>query len=734
MANKIQLDEQWYILATSSPADERRRVLKHNDTFGLFDRFGDIQPIGMGEEGIYHGDTRFLSHQELLIEGVRPMFLNSSVKDDSSLLIVELMNPDINPEGNGPIAKGLLHIFRAKLLWNGTCYEHVRVVNFGLEPVKATLSMEFGADFVDIFQVRGYQRSGNGTLLEPQATSNELCLAYQGLDKVRRQTRVRFDPEPDKLIGNRADFRMQLPPKGEVHIYATIFCEQGRSEAQIQQQMQQHGEISQADAYLRAYNCASEAVEAFRTRRCSIVTSNELVNQWIERSASDLDMLTSTMPEGTYPYAGVPWYSTTFGRDGILTARQCLWVDPRLAKGVLAFLADTQADETDPSRDAEPGKILHEARNGELAALDEVPFRRYYGTVDATPLFVGLAGAYYERTGDLEFIRSIWPNILRALEWIDRYGDADGDGFVEYARKSEKGLQQQGWKDSHDSIFHRDGSFAAAPIALCEVQGYVYEGKLRAAKLAEILGEKALALSLREAAQRLKQRFNEVFWCEEIGMYALALDGDKRQCKVASSNAGHALWSGIATPEYARRVASRLLDEDFFCGWGIRTIASGESRYNPMAYHNGSVWPHDNTLIAEGMAYYGMTDKALQVFSGLFDTSLFVDQHRLPELFCGFEKRPGEGPTLYPVACSPQAWAAGSVYYMLQSCLGLSFDPDTTEIRFRHPRLPEFIETVEINGLQVNGAILDLRLQRYPNNVGINVIRKEGHAEVVVVA
>lgn len=728
MATKIQLDEQWYILATSSPADERRRVLKHNDTFGLFDRFGDIQPIGMGEEGIYHGDTRFLSHQELLIDGVRPMFLNSSVKDDSSLLIIELMNPDLNPEGGDTVAKGLLHIFRAKLLWHGACYEHVRVVNFGLDAVKANICMEFGADFADIFQVRGYQRHGHGVLLEPQTTNGELLLGYRGLDEVMRQTRISFEPPPDKLSANRAEFGLQLPPKGEVHLYATIQCEQGPQAARP------GGAISEADAYLQAYNDASESIGTYRNSRCSIVTSNALVNQWLDRSASDLDMLTSSMPEGSYPFAGVPWYSTTFGRDGILTARECLWIDPRLAKGVLAFLARTQANEVDPERDAEPGKILHEARNGELAALDEVPFRRYYGTVDATPLFVGLAGAYYERTGDLEFIRAIWPNVLRALDWIDHYGDADGDGFVEYARKSENGLQQQGWKDSHDSIFHRDGSMAQAPIALCEVQGYVYEAKLRAAQLADILGEAELALGLRDAAALLKQRFNETFWCEDIGTYAIALDGDKRQCAVGSSNAGHALWSGIASQEYAGRVAARLLDEDFFCGWGIRTISSDEARYNPMAYHNGSVWPHDNALIAEGMARYGLTDKALRVFSGMFDVSLYVDQHRLPELFCGFEKRPGEGPTLYPVACSPQAWAAGCVYYLLQACLGLSFDPDKAEIRFRHPRLPPFLETVEINGLSLNGATVDLRLQRYPNNVGINVVRKEGHAEVVVMA
>ncbi len=556
----------------------------------------------------------------------------------------------------------------------------------------------------------------------------ELLLGYRGLDELLRQTRISFEPQPDRLSANRAEFRLQLPPKGEVHLYATIHCEQGPQKAR------QGAAPSEADAYLDAYNRASESIGALRDRRCSIVTSNALVNQWLDRSASDLDMLTSTMVEGSYPYAGVPWYSTTFGRDGILTARECLWTDPRLAKGVLSFLAQTQATETDPSRDAQPGKILHEARKGELAALDEVPFRRYYGTVDATPLFVGLAGAYYERTGDLEFIRTIWPNVLRALDWIDHYGDADGDGFVEYARMSDTGLQQQGWKDSHDSIFHSDGSFAQAPIALCEVQGYVYEGKLRAAQLADILGEAELAQSLRDAAKLLKQRFNEAFWSDEIGCYVLALDGAKRQCAVASSNAGHALWSGIARQDYAVRVAERMLDEDFFCGWGIRTISSREKRYNPMAYHNGSVWPHDNALIAEGMARYGMTDKALEVFSGMFDVSLYVDQHRLPELFCGFEKRPGEGPTLYPVACSPQAWAAATVYSLLQACLGLSFEPENAEIRFRHPRLPPFLETVEINGLILNGATVDLRLQRYPNNVGINVVRKEGHAEVVVVA
>ncbi|HEX2530407.1 MAG TPA: amylo-alpha-1,6-glucosidase [Burkholderiaceae bacterium] len=722
MVEKIQLGEQWYILATSSPADERTRVLKYDDTFALFDRFGDVQSIGLGEEGIYHHDTRFLSHQELTIDGVRPMFLNSTVKNDNSLLIIELMNPDLHPGGHSKISKGLLHIFRAKLLWNNACHEHIRVVNFGLDEVDITLSMEFESDYKDIFQVRGFTRGRRGEDLPPNISSNQLLLGYRGLDNVVRKTRIEFDPVPERITGNRADFKLVLAPKGEAHVYVTVRCElEGEPAPPLID-------------YFSALTQANAAIDARNGAHCEIVTSNALVNNWIDRSASDLVMLITALREGAYPYAGVPWYSTTFGRDGILTARECLWIDPGMAKGVLGFLAATQAAEINPVQDAEPGKILHEARKGELAALDEIPFRRYYGTVDATPLFVGLAGAYYERTGDLEFIRSIWPNIRKALYWIDRYGDMDGDGFVEYAKHSNQGLVNQGWKDSNDSVFHRNGELAPAPIALCEVQGYVYEAKLRAAQLASLLDEPELARELTQAAHLLKIRFNEAFWCEEIGTYALALDGQKRSCMVPSSNAGHTLWTGIASHEYAAKIAQQLLSDDFFCGWGVRTIPSTEVRYNPMAYHNGSVWPHDNAVIAHGMADYGFTDKAIAIFTGLFETSLFMDQSRMPELFCGFNKRPGEGPTLYPVACSPQAWSAACVFYLLQACLGLSFHPERREIRFRHPRLPSFLETVEIRNLAFNGAKVDLLLQRYPNNVGVNVVRKEGHMEVVVVA
>jgi glycogen debranching enzyme len=719
MIKKVRFGEEWYILAAASPVDERRRVLKANETFAVFDRFGDAQSIGLGEEGIYYGDTCFLSHLEMQVGGVRPMFLNSTVRGDNGLFVIELMNPDLYPDDNDSIPKGVLHLFRAKLLMDNACYEHVRVVNFGLERIRTGLTLLFASDFKDIFQVRGFQRARRGTDLPPHVGSNEVLLGYRGLDELVRRTRILFDPAPQRLAVDSAEFTLDLAPREETHLYFTISYEEGKLSAPPRPD------------YFEVYQRCDAEMRAQLKRRCQLSSSDPLFNSWVDRSGADLLMLSTRLPQGEYPYAGLPWYSTTFGRDGILTAWEMLWIDPKLAHGVLGFLAANQATAMDPLRDAEPGKILHEARNGELARLGETPFRRYYGTVDATPLFIGLAGAYHERTGDLAFIRSIWSNILAALKWIDEYGDRDGDGFVEYARYTDNGLAQQGWKDSHDSVFHHDGQLAEAPIALCEVQGYVYDAKLQAARLAHLLGEHELARRLETAAQELKRSFNERFWCPEIGMYALALDGRKRQCAVGASNAGHALWSGIATEEHAAEVADALLSPDFFCGWGVRTLRAQEVRYNPMAYHNGSVWPHDNALIAAGMARYGMTDKALQIFAGMREVSLHMDQHRMPELFCGFEKRPDEGPTLYPVACSPQAWAAATVFYLLQACLGLSFDVAQSRVCFRNPRLPDFLDSVSLHELSVGDAMLDLQLQRYPNNVGINILRKDGNVSVV---
>jgi glycogen debranching enzyme len=369
-----------------------------------------------------------------------------------------------------------------------------------------------------------------------------------------------------------------------------------------------------------------------------------------------------------------------------------------------------------------------------MAALGEIPFGRYYGSVDATPLFVLLAGAYYGATGDLGFVRTIWPNIVAALEWIDRHGDRDGDGFVEYARRSSHGLTAQGWKDSHDSVFHEDGELAEGPVALCEVQGYVYAARRHAAVLAEALGEPGRAEALRRKAEDLRRRFEEAFWCEDLSLYALALDGRKRPCRVRTSNAGQVLFTGIAAPDRARRMAEVLMDESFFSGWGIRTVAASEARYNPMSYHNGSVWPHDNGLVARGFARYGIAAKGIQrILMGLADASTYSHLHRLPELFCGFRRRSGEGPTLYPVACSPQAWSAGSVFMLLEACLGLSVDARRAEVRLVRPALPEILPSVTLRNLRVGPASLDLHFHRRARDVEVDVLSRRGDVEIVIV-
>jgi glycogen debranching enzyme len=711
--------DPYYILAASPLADERNRVLKHGDTFAVFDHQGDIRPAGLGEEGLYHEGTRFLSCLLFGLDGDRPLFLSSTIKEDNDLLAVDLTNADLTGPGGAVVPRGTLHIARTKFLWRGASYERFRIRNYGLSPLALAFSLHFEADFVDIFEVRGTRRNRRGQFLDPAVEPDRVTLAYRGLDGVVRRTRLAFAPAPTSLTASDAAFWLVLQPRQEETFFMTVACENGGTAAAL--------------AFDQALAAVAGAVEEARAEACHVHTSSEPFNAWVNRAVADLYMMTTQTPHGPYPYAGVPWFSTAFGRDGIITALECLWLDPAPARGVLAYLAATQATAVNPEQDAEPGKILHETRRGEMAALGEIPFGRYYGSVDATPLFVLLAGAYYERTGDRAFIESIWPNVEAALRWIDTYGDADRDGFVEYFRRSATGLGNQGWKDSHDSIFHADGSLAQGPIALCEVQGYVYAARQAGAALAAALGQPSRAEELRRQADALRRRFEEAFWCEELDTYALALDGTKRPCRVRSSNAGQCLLSGIASPDRARRLAHGLLGPNSFSGWGVRTVAATEARYNPMSYHNGSVWPHDNALIAVGLARYGLKEEALEIMNGLFDASQFVDLHRLPELFCGFPRRPGEGPTLYPVACAPQAWAAAAVFLLLQACLGLMVSARERRLCFSYPLLPAALKEVQVRNLRVGDAEVDLLLLRHGPDVGINVLRREGKVEITLV-
>lgn len=720
MEEIINVNDRFYILASSSMADDRTRVLKHGETFGVFDRYGDIQPVGRGTQGLFHQGTRFLSRQELFLNNDRPMLLSSMVKEDNALLAVDLTNPDLYRDGRIAIPRGSVHVFRSRFLWNGVSYERFRLSNYSLSAVKMTLSIRFEADFADIFEVRGKKRERKGTLLPNVLEKDLLVLRYEGLDAVTRETRIHFAPTPQEVTASQATFDIELDPKGEAALAVIVACD-----------------LSQDSRTFLSYDAAmAEAGLAFGAEQpqdCAIQTSNAQFNAWWNRSLLDVCMMVTDTEQGPYPYAGVPWFSTPFGRDGIITALECLWIRPELARGVLAYLAYTQATEVNPAQDAEPGKILHETRKGEMAALGEIPFGVYYGSVDSTPLFVMLAGAYYERTADLAFVQTIWANVEAALTWMDTFGDPDRDGFLEYVRKSPTGLDNQGWKDSHDSISHEDGSMAEGPIALCEVQGYVYDAKLQASKLADALGYADRATQLRRQARSLKERFEDAFWCDDLSTYALALDGKKRPCRIKTSNAGHCLYTGIASDAHAKRLAETLMSEEMFSGWGIRTLADSERRYNPMSYHNGSVWPHDNAMIAVGLARYGLKAEVDKVMTGLFEVSLVLDFHRLPELFCGFVRRPGQGLTRYPVACNPQAWAAGSAFMALQACLGLSIIASERKVIFQYPTLPQFVGEMQIKNLKVGTASVDLLLRRHDLDVGITVIRREGQVEVVSV-
>ncbi len=720
MNDVIRLKDQYYILASSSLTDSRTEVLKQGETFVVFDRYGDIHQVVPGPQGLYHEGTRFLSRFELLLGTQHPMLLSAKVKDDNVLVRIDLTNPDLMRDGQEAVPRGTIHLCRTRFLWQGTCYERIRVHNYGSSKFCLLLTIAIDADFADLFEARGRQRLRRGRRLNTIRSKTGLVLGYKGLDGTIRRTSVRCDPDPKRVTANGFVIESNIPPHADLTWEISISCEI---------ELQRNRKVL---SYNRAHHEAVGALESDKLGDAHIYTANEQFNHWLNRSLADLHMLISKTPQGLYPYAGVPWFSVPFGRDGIITALQVLWINPAIARGVLGFLAATQATENRREQDAEVGKILHETRQGEMAALGEIPFGRYYGSVDATPLFIVLAGAYYERSGDRDFLKALWPHVQRALQWVEQYGDPTGMGFTTYSRQSASGLVHQGWKDSHDAVFHADGTAAQGPIALCEVQAYVYQAKQAAAGLARVLGEIDQADRLLKEAASLQERFEQAFWCEKLGSYALALDGKRRPCRVRSSNAGHCLYSGIAGQEHGVRTARTLLSEEMFSGWGIRTIATSEARYNPMSYHNGSVWPHDNAIIAAGMAAYGYKQGAMKVLTGIFDASLFLELHRLPELFCGFSRRPGESPTLYPTACSPQAWASSAGFLLLQACLGLRIDAPHRLVSFIRPVLPPFLERVEIRNLSVGTARLDLVLNRHENEVALTVARRTGQVEVVL--
>lgn len=679
---------------------DRLHALKDGDTFVVADALGDIYGTA---DGLFHNDTRILSALQLTLAGAAPSLLSAAISRDNVFFVSHLTNRPLPPLGGRSTPHGVIHIERARFLRAERLYERIELMNYGSHAALVPLCLRFAADFRDMFEVRGQSRPSRGTLLPTLIEQARVTLRYQGLDHILRATTIDFSAVPGRLSEARAEYELMLPAGGRQEIF---LCIGPQSDA-----IRINARVFRQSAARARRQMRKRMRRGARPR-----TSARLYNEWLQKSQADLAMLTSELPTGPYPYAGIPWFSAAFGRDAIVTALQTLWLDSGIARGVLSFLARHQATETSSFHDAAPGKIMHEARKGEMTALRELPFGRYYGGVDTTPLFVVLAGAYADRTGDLPFIAELWPALLAAVAWIEQSADRHPHGFIGYARGEQSGLANQGWKDSEDSVFHADGSWPLGPIAIVEVQGFAYAALNVMAQLAERRGEAMAAMRWRMRADALRSLIEERFWMPERCFYGIAQDGEDRLCRVRASNAGLLLFSGVPEAVRARHVCHQLLSASFNSGWGLRTLADAETNYNPMSYHNGSVWPHDTALCAAGLARYGERDGVVRLADGLFEASVHFGM-RLPELFCGFPRVAGEPPIAYPVACLPQAWAAGSAFMLLQACLGLRIDGWSGSVSIDRPRLPTGIDRLTVRNLQVGARYVTLHFHRVDGRV-----------------
>lgn len=685
-----------------------RFTLKDRDTFLLADALGDIQGK---DDGLFTNDTRLLSRFELSVAGRRPSPLGASINRDNTLFTAHLTNRPLAAPGELAIPQGAIHIERDRLLWKSRLYERITLTNFGERDAELPLLFSYAADFADIFEVQGTVRKARGELLPARTANQTVKLSYRGLDDVVRTTHIEFSLPPVTISATQAEFKLQLR-RGES---AELSIEIGTQE-------------QDAPSTQRFHSAAADLTADMQERLsqgAAISTPGRLFDQWIDRSRADLALLTTALPTGPYPYAGIPWFATQFGRDAIITALQTLWLNPKLAAGVLSFLASTQATETSAFRDSQAGKIMHETRRGEMAALQEVPFGRYYGGVDTTPLFVMLAGAYERRTGDRALVDRIWGSLVAATGWIERRLAASPTGFLDYARGESTGLVNQAWKDSHDSMFHADGRFPKGPLAVVEVQGYAYAALRCMSELATRRGDETRGVEWLRNAETLRAAIEDRFWVPQMHYYAIAIDGDGAPCSVYASNAGHLLYCGVPSDERAALVAAQLMSPRFSSGWGIRTLAEREPRYNPMSYHNGSVWPHDTSICAAGISRYGGRGNVVQILNDIFETANQFGM-RMPELFCGFARVAGQGPTPYPVACQPQAWSSGSVFLLLQACLGIEVDGERQEVHVARPTLPIDVESLTIRSLPVREAVIDLEFQRIGAEV---VVVPSGHVD-----
>jgi len=715
----VKVGADYYVLASSMASRRASQVLADGRSFAVFESAGDIIDSPLEALGFFNSDTRHLSRFEMLIAGAAPYFLNSYLSDDRAQFRATLTNADLG-ERRSPsfLPRNSIRVNRGWVLNGGALYHHVTLRNYTGAAVEIEIDFFYGVDFADVFEVRGLRRARRGQMLNPRVDGNRVELRYRGLDDAERSTEIFFDCAPNEFDSQHAVFAIRLEPGENRKLECRIAA--GRT-------------THHAGNFGAAVEERQAELARFRDGWATISASNSRFATMIRRAAVDLtSIVTRTETGGAFIMAGVPWFATLFGRDSIITALSILPFHPEIAAGTLRTLAALQGTTVNDARDEQPGKIVHEIRSGEMASTGEVPFGRYYGSVDSTPLFLWLYGRCVESTGDLGLAGELWPNVERAIGWIERWGDRDGDGYVKYMRETPRGLDNQGWKDSADAIFHHDGELARPPIALAEVQGYVYAACTRVAPIAARLGHSVVADRLLSRAAALKRSFERDFWLDREGMIALALDADRRPCRVMTSNGAHCLATGLVDGDRADAMCKRLLADDMYSGWGIRTLSRNERRYNPMSYHNGSVWPHDNAIATLGLARAGDNAGVIKVLEGLFDASEQLNTSSLPELFCGFRREAGLGPVPYPVACYPQAWSAASIFMALQATLGMRVLGFERRVVFDAHLIPSWLDWLSIDGLRVGDGSISVVLRRSPNGAAIEVKEKSGGVRVEV--
>jgi glycogen debranching enzyme len=729
----LKVGSAFYVLASSLSSRRTTRVLADGHSFAIFDAGGDIIESPLEALGLFHGDTRYVSRFELRINGEAPYFLNSFMSDDKAQLRVNLTNPDFALNGDGiSLPRNSIQLERGWTLGQAALFHRLVVRNYTQASVKIDLELRFAVDFVDLFEVRGVKRDHHGEMLTPERHKDRIKFLYRGLDETVRFSEMHFIQPPTQLDSDRAVYALRLEPDAHATLELGITCGNLSDESPAAPDSHEHPAPKTVPSFEHVLRTRHTQMAHTAAGWAKVSATNELMNSLLRHSDCDLMSIISHGAAGTYIMAGIPWFATLFGRDSIVTALSVLPFAPSIAAGTLRTLARFQGTEVNQARDEQPGKIVHEMRSGEMAVLHEIPFGRYYGSVDSTPLFLWLFGRYVATTGDLKFAEELWPHVERALAWIEKYGDPDGDGYVEYMRETPQGLANQGWKDSFDSISHADGSLAQPPIALCEVQGYVYAAYTTIAEVAARLNRNAEASRLADRAERLKANFSRDFWLDHEGMVALALDADKKPCRVMASNAAHCLATGLLDRDQEQALAKRLMADDMFSGWGVRTLSASARRYNPMSYHNGSVWPHDNAIAALGLARIAGRAGSLSIMGGMFDSAVELHGGSLPELFCGFTREPRLGPVPYPVACHPQAWAAASVMMMLQAILGLTVDGFNRRLVIESPVLPEGMGSLSIEGMRVGTGSASFTVQGSPKGATVALTDKRGAVTIEV--